>query len=79
MLLNHFPSTFWIGDYDINVTVGSQDWEISVARQDWHEGWNELGTLHIDEPGRARVSLRNESSAPYVVADAIKWTYLDSD
>ena len=75
----HFPSMFWIGDYEIRVTVGSQDWKISVARQDWHESWNDLGTLHVEEPGNARVSLSNESSAPYVVADAIKWTYLDSE
>ena len=79
VLSYHFPSTFWIGDYDINVTVGQQKWDISVKHSDWHDGWNELGTLHIDEPGHARVSLSNESSAPFVVADAIKWTYLDSD
>ena len=79
VLSYHFPSTFWIGDYDIKVKVGGQDWDIGVAQQDWQEGWNELGILHIDEPGHERVSLSNESSAPFVVADAIKWTYLDSD
>ncbi len=75
----HFPSSFWIGDYEIRVTVGSQDWKINVARQDWHESWNDLGTLHVEDPGNVRVSLSNESSASYVVADAIKWTYLDSE
>ena len=79
VLSYHFPSTDWIGDYDINVAVGRQEWDISVARQNWHEGWNKLGTFHIEEPGHARVSLSNESSAQFVVADAIKWTYLDSE
>lgn len=79
VLSYHFPSTFWIGDYDIRVTVDRQKWDISVKHSDWHEGWNELGTFQIEELGHARVSLSNESSAPFVVADAIKWTYLDSD
>lgn len=79
MLSYHFLSSPWHGEYDIRVTVGSQEWDLGVDTQEWHEGWNVLGNLHIDKPGHARVTLSNESDAAYVFADAIKWTYLDSD
>ncbi len=75
----HFPSTARNGNYEMSVSVGRQDWELDRDQEDWHEGWNELGVLDIEEPGVAKVSLSNESNADYVFADAVKWTYMDSE
>ena len=75
----HFPSTALHGNYKLNVSVGRQNWELNRDQEDWHEGWNELGILDIEEPGVAKVSLSNESNANYVFADAVKWTYRDSE
>lgn len=75
----HFPSAAWNGSYKLSVSVGRQNWELSRDQEDWHEGWNRLGILDIEEQGVAKVSLGNESNVGYVFADAVKWTYMDSE
>lgn len=73
----HFPSTSWGGDYNIAVEVRKQAWNFTLESEDWDTGWTEIGTLHVEIPGKARVSVSNDSNAEYVFADAIKWTYLE--
>ena len=36
------------------------------------EGWNSVGTFEITE-GEVRVEMSDDTDAPYVLADAIRW------
>lgn len=73
----HFPNRFWGGDYAIEVRTGPQRWDVTLESDDQHDGWNTVGTFNIKVPSEVQVSVSNSSSAPYVVADAIKWKYLE--
>ena len=67
-----------VGNYDIRVEVGDQDWDLNISEEKWVVGWNSIATLDIESPGKARVAVSNKSNGPYVFADAIKWTFVDS-
>lgn len=66
-----------LGNFDIVVTVGDQKWNLDVDTDNWIVGWNEVSIFDIVLDGPARVAVSNVADEPYVVADAIKWTYLE--
>ncbi len=66
-----------LGNYNIAVTVGDHEWELMGDEDKWGVGWNEVSSLDIAKPGKARVSVSNKCDCPFVFADAIKWTFTD--
>jgi hypothetical protein len=51
-------------------TSGDQDAEFDLGAG--AEGWNSVGTFEIAE-GEVRVEMSDDTDAPYVLADAIRW------
>lgn len=66
-----------LGNYNIAVTVGDHEWELMGDEDKWGVGWNEVSSLDIAKPGKARVSVSNKCDCPFVFADAIKWTFVE--
>ena len=77
VLSYHFPDESGHGDYNIEVSTGSQEWTLNIEPEDWDAGWSKLGTFEIESTEKVQVSVSTESSAYYVYADAIKWTYAE--
>lgn len=75
VLSYHSPYDYWDGDYSIEVKSGQQSWDLTLESQDRQVGWHEIGIFNVEIPGDAQVLVSNESSAEYVFADAVKWTY----
>jgi hypothetical protein len=51
-------------------TSGSQSAEFDLGAGD--DGWNSVGTFEIAE-GEVRVEMSDDTDAPYLLADAIRW------
>ena len=66
-----------LGVHIMDVNCNEQTWNHEIKPDNWVVGWNEISNFDITSPGDVRVSVSNKSEEPYVVADAIKWTYLD--
>jgi hypothetical protein len=60
------------GTWNLAVQDGSADQSVAFDLAGGAEGWNSLGTFEIAK-GAVRVELSDETDAPFVLADAIRW------
>jgi len=60
------------GEYQIRISTPDGFEETELDLNTAEDGWNFLGSYYL-ETGQSKVDLSNETSASYVLADAIKW------
>jgi predicted RNA-binding protein Jag len=60
------------GPYQLTIYHDDGEDEITIDVDKAEEGWNLLGNFYLS-PGKAKVSLSNETEGKLVIADAVKW------